>query len=323
FGPLQSGYEHFYGFRGGVLDYYTHKFGSATTDTDDLWDDDTPIRQDGYLTDLLGSRAVSTVEGFARAGQPFLLSLHFNAPHWPWEAPGDEAEALRIKSLFHFDGGSQHTYQRIVQRMDLQIGRVLEALEQAGIARNTIVVFTSDNGGERFSDTWPFTGKKSELLEGGLRIPAIISWPDRVPRGSVSEQVTITMDWLPTLLAAVGTAPATSHPSDGINLLPWLMEGSGPVPRKLFWRYKNLEQEAMRDGDWKYLKIGGNTFLFDVVQDPLERANLKERYSDVYQRMVADWQAWNRSMRPLDPESYTLGFTAAELADHFGIKGQD
>jgi len=322
FGPLQSGYEQFYGFRGGVLDYYTHKFGPATSDTDDLWDDDTPIRQDGYLTDLLGNRAVSTIDRFARDSQPFLLSLHFNAPHWPWEAPGDETEALRIKSLFHFDGGSQRTYQRIVQRMDLQIGRVLQALDEAGIAGNTIVVFTSDNGGERFSDTWPFTGKKSELLEGGLRIPAIVSWPERVARGSVSEQAMITMDWLPTLLAAAGTTPSQFHPSDGICLLPWITEAAVPVPRKLFWRYKNLDQEAMRDGNWKYLKIRGNTFLFDVVQDPLERANLKERHSDVYQRMVVEWQEWNRTMLPLDPESYTLGFTGPELADHFGIEGQ-
>jgi len=323
FGPLQSGYEQFYGFRGGVLDYYTHKFGPADTDTDDLWDDDTPIRQDGYLTDLLGNRAVAMVEQYARGGKPFLLSLHFNAPHWPWEAPGDEAESQRIKSLFHFDGGSQRTYQRIMQRMDLQIGRVLQALEEAGIADNTIVVFTSDNGGERFSDTWPFTGKKSELLEGGLRIPAIISWPRRVPRETVSEQVMMTMDWLPTLLEAAGATQAASHPSDGISLLPWLTAGAAPVPRKLFWRYKNMAQEAMRDGDWKYLKIRGNTFLFDVVQDPLERANLKDRYPDVYQRMVAEWQDWNRTMRPLDPESYTLGFTAAELADHFGGGGED
>jgi arylsulfatase A-like enzyme len=143
-----------------------------------------------------------------------------------------------------------------------------------------------------------------------------------VPRESVSEQVMITMDWPPTLLAAAGASPDPAYPSDGMNLLPWLTEGAAPVQRKLFWRYKNLAQEAVRDGDWKYLKICGNTFLFDVVQDPLERANLKDRYPDIYQRLIADWQEWNRTMRPLDPESFTLGFTGAELADHFGIEGK-
>ena len=117
----------------------------------------------GYLTDLLGSRAVNVVDAYAKSGQPFLVSLHFNAPHWPWEAPGDEAESQRLKSLFHFDGGTQRTYQRMIQQMDLQVGGVLQALDTNGIAENTIVVFTSDNGGERYSDTWPFTGRKTEL----------------------------------------------------------------------------------------------------------------------------------------------------------------
>jgi arylsulfatase A-like enzyme len=168
FGPLQSGYDHFYGFRGGAVDYYSH-----ANQKDDLWEDDVEVHQMGYLTDLLGSRAVEVVNGYAKTGRPFLISLHFNAPHWPWEAPGDQAESNRLRSgrsLFDFDGGSQKTYRRMVQEMDLQIGRVLEALQVNGLAENTIVIFTSDNGGERFADTWPFTGRKTELLEGGLRI---------------------------------------------------------------------------------------------------------------------------------------------------------
>ena len=208
----------------------------------------------------------------------------------------------------------------MIQQMDLQIGRVLQALDANGVSENTIVILTSDNGGERYSDTWPFTGRKTELLEGGLRIPAVIRWPDRVPRGSTSEQVMISMDWLPTLLAAAGTAADPAYPPDGMNLLPWLTQGAVPVPRKLFWRYKRADQQAARDGDWKYLKILDNTFLFDVVQDPMERANLKERHRDVYDRLVAQWNEWNATMLPLDPVSFSGGFTGAELADHFGVK---
>jgi arylsulfatase A-like enzyme len=320
FGPLQSGYDHFYGFRAGVLDYFTHKYGPPASDTEDLWEDDVKIRQAGYLTDLLGNRAVDLVDTFAKSERPFLISLHFNAPHWPWEAPGDEAESQRLTSLFHFDGGTQRTYQRMIQQMDLQIGRVLQALDANGVSQNTIVIFTSDNGGERYSDTWPFTGRKTELLEGGLRIPAVSRWPGRIPPGSVSEQVIMTMDWLPTLLAAAGTAPDPAYPSDGVNLLPWLTQGAVPTSRKLFWRYKFADQQAARDGDWKYLKILDNTFLFDVVQDPMERANLKERHRDVYDRLVGQWNEWNATMLPLDPQSFTLGFSGAELADHFGVK---
>jgi arylsulfatase A-like enzyme len=318
FSPQLSGYERFFGFHSGVLDYFTHKYGPPESDTEDLWEDDKKVRVPGYLTDVLGDRAVATIGELARSGAPFLLSLNFNAPHWPWEAPDDEAESRRLKSLFHFDGGTQRTYQRMIEQMDLQIGRVLEALEAAGAAGNTIVIFTSDNGGERFSDTWPFTGKKTELLEGGLRIPSVIRWPARIKPGRVSEQVVVHMDWIPTLLTAACTAPDPAFPSDGIDLLPCLTEGAAPVPRALFWRYKYMGQEAARDGDWKYLKILDNTFLFDVVKDPLERANLKDRFPEVYKRLVAAWHEWSETMLPLDPNSYTLGFSGSELADHFG-----
>jgi arylsulfatase A-like enzyme len=318
FGPLQSGYDHFYGFRGGAVDYYRHSYTK-----DDLWDDNVEVHQMGYLTDLLGSRAVDVVNGYAKSGRPFLLSLHFNAPHWPWEAPGDEEESARLtsaRSLFDFDGGTQKTYQRMIQEMDLQTGRVLEALNANGLARNTIVIFTSDNGGERFADTWPFTGRKTELLEGGLRIPAIVSWPARIPQGRTSDQVAITMDWMPTLLAAAGVAPDPSFPPDGISLLPVLTQNTAPVVRKLFWRYKANAQRAARDGDYKYLKILDNTFLFQVVDDPMERANLKTRQKDVYDRIVAEWDEWNAGMLPEIDESSTDNFTGEQLADHIGTQ---
>jgi arylsulfatase A-like enzyme len=321
FGPLQSGYDHFYGFRGGAVDYYTHANRS-----DDLWDDDAQVKQMGYLTDMLGSRAVDVINGYAKSGRPFLISLHFNAPHWPWEAPGDEAESNRLRSagsLFHYDGGTQKTYQRMVQEMDLQIGRVLEALRGNGLSGNTIVVFTSDNGGERFSDTWPFTGRKTELLEGGLRVPAIISWPARISQGRTTDQVAITMDWLPTLLAAAGVSSDPAFPSDGIDLLPHLTLDAPVLSRRLFWRYKANAQRAARDGDFKYLKILNNTFLFNVVDDPMERANLKVRRKDMYERIVAEWHEWNTTMLPEVDESTTAGFTGEELADHIGTQKTD
>jgi arylsulfatase A-like enzyme len=318
FGPLQSGYDHFYGFRGGAVDYYRHAYQQ-----DDLWDDDVQIHQMGYLTDMLGSRAVDVVNGYAKSGRPFLLSLHFNAPHWPWEAPGDESESNRLQTargLFDFDGGTQRTYARMIQEMDLQIGRVVEALSANGSIENTIIVFTSDNGGERFADTWPFTGRKTELLEGGLRIPAIVSWPARISSGRTTNQVAISMDWLPTLLAAAGVPIDSAFPPDGMNLLPMLTTNAAPVERKLFWRYKANAQRAARDGDFKYLKILDNTFLFNVVDDPMERANLKERRKDIYDRIVAEWFAWNASMLPEIDASSTDNFTGAQLADHIGLQ---
>jgi arylsulfatase A-like enzyme len=319
FGPLQSGYDHFYGFRGGAVDYYAH---NGTDHKDDLWDDNAPIHQTGYLTDLLGNRAVAAIDRYAGSHQPFLISLHFNAPHWPWEALGDEAESNRLRSaaLLDLDGGTQKTYQRMIEQMDVQIGRVLAALDANRIAENTIIVFTSDNGGERFADTWPFTGRKTELLEGGLRIPAVIRWPARIPAGRTTDQVAIGMDWLPTFLAAAGTVPDPAFPPDGINLLPVLVDNATVQPRKLFWRYKANAQRAARDGDWKYLKILDNTFLFNVVDDPMERANLKLRRKDIYARLAGEWQQWNAGMLPETETSNTGNFTGGELADHIGAQ---
>lgn len=321
YGPLLSGYDHFWGFRGGGVDYFSHDLAGRP----DLWDDDRPISKQGYLTELLGDKAVDVIARHDYGAGPFFMSLHFNAPHWPWEGPGDEAESRRlagkpgVPSITDPDSGSMKTYAEMVTAMDAQIGRILATLEKTGQADNTIVVFTSDNGGERFSDTWPFSGKKGELLEGGLRIPAILRWPREVARGSVSDQVMISMDWLPTLLAAAGAAPDAQFPSDGINLATALA-GAAPVPRTLCWRYRNFDQEACRRGDWKYLKILDNSFLFNVVDDPLERANMKDREPQIYQQLVSEYRRWNAGMLPTDSSSTSESFTGKEVADHFGVR---
>jgi len=199
---------------------------------------------------------VEVIGAYAKSKQPFLLSLHFNAPHWPWEGPGDEAESVRLAQPgsggnFDLDGGTQKTYQQMIEAMDRQIGRVLQVLDAHGLTENTIVIFTSDNGGERFADTWPFTGKKTELLEGGLRIPSVISWPARIPKNRTTNQVSISMDWVATLLAAAGAEADPAYPLDGVNLLPVLTQNAPPVPRKLFWRYKANAQRAAREDVYK------------------------------------------------------------------------
>jgi arylsulfatase A-like enzyme len=128
----------------------------------------------------------------------------------------------------------------------------------------------------------------------------------------------MTMDWLPTLLSAAGTRPDPSYPSDGIDLLPVLAGDAAPVNRQLFWRYKANHQRAVRDGDYKYLKIAGNSYLFNVVEDPLERANLKAREADTFLRLEAAWKKWNKGMLPEKDETFTEGVLARTQADHIG-----
>ena len=322
FGPLQSGYDHFFGFRSGGVDYFNHVTPGGTPD---LWDQDVRVEQNGYITELIGQHTVEAIESYAREGRPFLISAHFSAPHWPWEGPEDQHEADRISgsNLRAYDAGTQATYGAMVKAMDDQIGGIVASLRRNGLLDDTIIVFTSDNGGERFAKTWPFSGQKSELLEGGLRIPTLISWPRSLPQGVINEQPAMTMDWAPTLLAAAGAQAAAEYPFDGINLLPVLTGATQPIARQLYWRYKANHQRAMREGNFKYLKMGANTFLFNVVEDPLERANLKDRLPDVFSRLRAQWSEWNAGMLPELDETYTEGVLAETQADHIGAAATD
>jgi arylsulfatase A-like enzyme len=306
--PLRHGYEHFWGIRGGGVDYFTHTLhvggveGADNGSASDLWDGDTRIEVAGYLTDLLGDRAAREIVRMSREPRPFLLSLHFTAPHWPWEAPGDEETARNLKNAMHFDGGTIATYQRMIESLDQNVGRVLAALQASGRADETIVVFTSDNGGERFAKTWPFNGIKGELLEGGIRTPQLVRWPGRVPRGATSEQTAITMDWVPTFLEAAGVPARDRAPTDGMSLIPALLDAR-VVERDLYWRYKANAQAAVRRGQWKYLRINGAEYLFDVVADPQERGNLRDHFPERFASLKADWERWNSGMLPYPADS--------------------
>ena len=316
YGPQRSGYDYFFGNHHGAIDYFTHKPGVGEQFDRDLWQGSEPVERSGYYTYILGDEATRYVQERKNIAKPFFLSLHFTAPHWPWEGPDDEHVAHSIKNLFHYDGGSLKKYGEIVEALDKAVGQVLQALDDSGQADNTIVIFTSDNGGERFSKTWPFTGQKTELLEGGIRVPTLLRWPARIAP-QVSEQVTATMDWLPTLLAAAGVAPHADYPPDGESILPVLL-GDAPVhPRTLFWRYKSQRQRAVREGRYKYLRINDNEFLFDVEDDTLERANLRDKHPEVFERLRAAWEQWNAQFLPITDEVITHGLSPDIQADRY------
>jgi arylsulfatase A-like enzyme len=324
FGPLQSGYDEFWGNRGGGVDYFSHEVNEAP----DLWDGDVPIERAGYYTDLLADRSIEFLDArAAKADQPWLLSLHFTAPHWPWEGNDAEgqAESGRLANspadrlglrITHFDGGDMATYAAMVTNLDANVGRVLARLAALGLEQDTVVVFTSDNGGERFSDTWPFTGRKTELLEGGIRVPFIVKWPGVIAPGSESDTPALSMDFLPTFLAAAGSAPDPAFPSDGVDIRP-VLAGTALPERTLFWRYLSGDQKAARRGSYKYLSIRGNEFLFNVVDDPMERANLKTRMPDLFAELRDAFDAWNAGMLN-DPTARSYQFSPSEMVDRFG-----
>ena len=239
--------------------------------------------------------------------------MHYNAPHWPWETREDADEAKRIEKLFHFDGGSVATYLGMIRQMDEGIGRILSALKKHGLERNTVVVFTSDNGGERFSDTWPLVGKKMDLLEGGIRVPYIVRWPARVKPGGVTAQQAITMDWVATILDIAKVSPSKSHPLDGKSLLNVLQKPRQTFERDLFWKMLYRNQKAMRSGDWKYLSVEGDEFLFNLAKDERERANYGKREPKRLAGLRAKYLAWEEGLPKHPDATYSVPATRADL----------
>ncbi len=315
FGPLRSGYDAFYGIMAGGADYFTHCSGKGDHD---LYLGEEQHHEPGYLTDLLSRRAVDYVEQQAaayKAGKPFFLSLHYTAPHWPWETREDAAVAEQVKdNLFHLDGGNVETYRRMIHHMDEGIGWLVEALRRNGLLEDTLIVFTSDNGGERFSDNWPLVGGKMDLTEGGIRVPWIAHWPAVIPPGSVSEQHCMTMDWSATLLDVGGGKPDPAYPLDGVSLATVLREPSRSFERPLYWRMNHRGQRALRMGPWKYLKVDEHEYLFDLSADERERANLARRHPERFTAMRQAWLDWDATV-PAIPEdaAVSLGYSAADM----------
>ena len=302
FGPNQHGFDEFFGILSGAADYFTHRAadapgGTASGGSPDLWENLTPVDRVGYLTDLLSDKAVEIIS--RPHAKPFFLSLQYNAPHSPWEGPEDAA----IGHTTHgsgpmVEGGSLKIYAAMMKSMDAGIGRVLKALDRAKLARKTLVIFTSDNGGERYSFNWPFSFQKMYLNEGGTRVPAIVRWPGVIPAGRTTDQAAITMDWTATILGATGTAPDPAFPLDGENLMPVCTGERAPYDRTLFWRIRGFD--AARVGSWKYLKDRSGEHLFDLASDPGEKADLRTRQPERFDAIRRQYQAWAGQMLPLD-----------------------
>jgi len=311
FSPLRSGYDEFYGPMSGGVDYFSH---CSSNGTHDLWEGEQEVQDIGYLTDLISQRAVDTVHRLAGGGAPFLLSLHYTAPHWPWETREDAALSAEIRNnLFHLHGGNIHTYHRMIHHMDEGIGRVLATLRDKGVLDDTLVIFTSDNGGERFSDNWPLVGGKMDLTEGGIRVPWIAQWPALIAPGRVSAQHCMTMDWTATVLHAAGAPAAPGYPLDGVSLLD-LLQGGAEFERTLHWRMNHRGQRALRQGRWKYLQVDGHEYLFDIDADERERANRAPLEGDRLALMRDEWLRWNDSMPPIPADAtVSLGYSSRDM----------
>jgi arylsulfatase A-like enzyme len=290
FRPLANGFDRFFGFHAGATDYVSHKNQRGNPD---LYENDQPVERNGYLTQLLAEKAIALIK--EPHTEPYFLALMFNAPHWPWQAPDDGAYP---DTLAWRNGGSPEKYAAMVKALDDAIGAVMNALDETGTSGNTVVIFTSDNGGERFSDMGPYKGHKMQLWEGGIRVPAFIRWPGKIAANTFTNQVVSTTDWTASILAIAGAHPQTQFLLDGINIIPICMRKQKTTDRTLYWRiFQRNQQKAMRDGKWKYLQDEkGAEYLFDLITDPSETNNLKDIEKQIFQRLKNKYHLWEAAM---------------------------
>jgi arylsulfatase A-like enzyme len=294
--PNAHGFDYFFGLKSGYHDYYTHRDGSGQPD---LWSNDDPTESGAYTTDLVTQRAAEFID--AHKNEPFFIDVAYTAPHWPYQVPGNPSvapEDARHAMPHELAASTRSDYVAMVEHLDGQIGELLAAIERAGIAEDTIVIFTNDNGGEWLSSSAPFFGRKWTVFEGGIRVPAIVRWPNRIPPGSVSDQVGITMDLTASILAITGATVPAETKLEGVDLFP-VWQGHAPqIERTLFWRSGTgqAKQTAVRRGDWKLVVDGPHTCVFDLRTDLGERNDLAKWRQDVAQQLYALLTSWEASV---------------------------
>jgi arylsulfatase A-like enzyme len=299
FGPNAHGFDEFFGFLSGAHDYYTRPPGGSS----DLYENTTPVEPTGYLTDEITRRAVSFIT--RHASGPFFLEVAYNAVHWPFEPPDrppTEADRNTPRPLRQMPDDSvpatRSDYVRMLERADQGVGEILAALDRLGLPRNTLVIFTNDNGGEWLSRNAPLYHRKATLWEGGIRVPLILRWPGQLPAGKTSAQVAITMDLTASILAATGTHAPEGYRPDGIDILS-ILRGDAPLlERNLFWRIARAQrqQRAVRSGRWKLLVDGGQFLLFDLGDDPGERVDLAGRHPELVVKLKRSLGEWERDV---------------------------
>lgn len=295
FFPFQHGFDYWFGPIGGATDYFHH---CESTGQPAVYLNGKPVNREGYLTDLITEESVGFIRRNAR--HPFFLYVSYTAPHTPYLGPYDRRPEYVPEG--DYNKGSRSTYIAMVERMDEGVGAILNALRDHGLARNTLVVFMSDNGAANVGRNAPFSGNKGNVFEGGIRVPCVARWPGVLPQGVVTAQPCMTMDFSASLMAAAGV-PA-QRPFDGIDVLKLLETGQPIQSRTLFWRARRGEwtRKAVRDGQMKFIALENTAkvqeYLFDLAADPQEKNNLLDGQPDTAQRLRHLLRQWEDRVRP-------------------------
>lgn len=312
--PNARGFDYFFGFHSGCIDFYSHRYywgEPKIVNYHDLWRNRSEVFEDGqYMTELITREALGFIE--QNRAKPFFLYVAYNAPHYPMHAPA------RYVARFPDLEPERRMYAAMLAAVDDSVGEILGLLEKLGLRQNTLVFFASDNGATaepraglnqrpaRGGSNHPFRGWKFSLFDGGMHVPAILSWPGRIPPGQVIREVASHMDLLPTIAAAAGAPLPADRTIDGRDILPVASRGASSPHDALFW--SSGGQLAVRRGRWKLVKDGfladgtpegrkpltgeDALFLADLEEDPGETRNLRRKHPALVDELLTLAERW-------------------------------
>lgn len=317
--PLDMGFDEFFGLLGGNRHYWGGRYTNSeqmyrqNVVVEDIWvnegnpDDYDPVNG-RYVTDAFGDEAVLFINNHAGDAEPFFLYLSITAPHSPFEA--------KIADLDQFPNldGDKKIRAAMTLALDRAVGKALQALDDNNIADNTIVIFVNDNGGRSFQDNGPFSGTKGQTYEGGIRIPMCLRWPG-LPQDTAFSDPVITLDFVPTLVAAAG---GTVEETDGVDLFPYLSgQNQDPPHETLYFRHR--EEWAVRWGNWKLVRPifqNTNISLFDLPNDLSESNDLQSQFPEIATQLFEKLTLWEATLAK--PKWDNKGDTTfVNLFDHF------
>ena len=326
--PNQNGFDYFYGFMAGCIDYYSHIFywsmaDGHTNPTHDLWENDKELYDNGhYFTEMVSEKAVEKIRDLHESGSPFMMYVAYNAPHYPMHAP------QKYLDRFAHLPEDRRNMAAMISAVDDGVGQIVDELKRQGIFEDTLIFFQSDNGPSRESRNWmdgradPYyggmpgslKGHKFSLFEGGIRVPGIFCWPGHIPAGQVIDEPCAAMDIFPTLLTLAGGDPA-AYQLDGTNILPVLTEGAPSPHKEIFWEMEG--QTAVRKGNYK-LVLNGRlveeeqpkepVFLADLSKDPGETTNLAEAMPELTEELKTEALRWREGIEKTWDEKFAAAY---------------